>query len=89
MKHIQNFFIHLFGGLTYQESKESDDTCWLIGRYTAMLGIREYAKSINGLPADEWCRVMYDHIEAKITAIGNEIKDYAVQQQTTKGDDAK
>lgn len=62
MKKIKEKIIHLFGGVTIEESKESDTNSFHMGWLSALSDAKAYAKSINGTPADDWCKLMYKHI---------------------------
>lgn len=66
MNKIKEFIIHMLGGLTIDESVKSDSNCFDMGYFKAYYNIKAYADSLYGLPADEWCEKMYEHIEEKL-----------------------
>lgn len=54
MKKFKIWLIHQLGGVTVEESRESDMNSAYVGAYVALTTIKEYADSLNGTPADEW-----------------------------------
>ena len=74
MKKIKTYLIHLLGGVTKREAlgEHVKDTLKLahdvtertlpLGSLIAARHLKRYADSINGIPADEWCKRMYDAI---------------------------
>ncbi len=63
MKKIKNWFIHLLGGVTLEESRESDMNSFYLGRFSCIKSVRHKAISMYGKPADEWCKNMYKYID--------------------------
>ena len=68
MSNIKTALIHLLGGLTIEESKESDYNSFMIGKVAAYSELREYANSINGCSAMEWCEHIYARLEKETHA---------------------
>ena len=66
MKRFKTFLIHLLGGVTVSESFESGT---YLGAYTALYIIKGYAESLNGKPADEWCKLMYEQICKQLESV--------------------
>lgn len=62
MKKIRTWLIHLLGGVTVSESQENYKNVCNISAYISLTIIKEYADSLNGTPADEWCKLMYEFI---------------------------
>ena len=54
---VKEKLIHLLGGITEQEAKESNYNSAQIGRYEALLQVRAYMREINGEDADAWCNL--------------------------------
>lgn len=69
MKLIKTLIIHMLGGLTIEESVESDGNCFDLGFYRAFVEIKKHADSLYGVPAEEWCKEMYEYIKK-----GNELQ---------------
>ena len=69
MKKIKTLLIHLLGGVTVSESFESDKNRTYLGAYTALYIIKGYAESLNGKPADEWCKLMYEQICKQLESV--------------------
>ena len=65
-KKIKTWLILLLGGVTEEESRESDMNSAYVGAYVA---IKEYADSLNGTPADEWCKLMYKQICRQLDSV--------------------
>lgn len=61
-KKIKTWLIHLLGGMAVSELQESNYNSACIGRYAALRDVKDYADSLNGKPADEWCKLMYEFI---------------------------
>ncbi len=55
--------IHALGGLTAQESMESDYNSYEMGAFMVACKALCYAKQLNGLNADEWCEKMCRYLE--------------------------
>lgn len=67
-KKIKTWLIILLGGVTEEESRESDMNAY-VGAYVALTTIKEYADSLNGTPADEWCKLMYKQICRQLDSV--------------------
>jgi hypothetical protein len=59
----------LFDSSAEEESRESDMNSAYVGAYVALTTIKEYADSLNGTPADEWCKLMYKQICRQLDSI--------------------
>ena len=78
MKKIRIYLIHLLGGVTKRESSRAHIKRSIklaadvvgkavpLGRLVAVEHLKRYADSLNGIPADEWCKRMYDAITADV-----------------------
>ena len=78
MKKIKTYLIHLLGGVTKREvfCAHVKKTIELVtdvtgktlplGSLVAVKHLKKYADSLNGLPADEWCKRMYDAISSDV-----------------------
>ena len=62
MKKIKTLLIHLLGGVTVAESRKRGKKSFYLGMKGACIDIRDYADSLYGKPADEWCKLMYEFI---------------------------
>lgn len=63
---LKEKLIHLLGGLTIEESQESDKKSFHIGRYTAFSVIKQKADELYGLSAEEWSKKIYCFIEQRM-----------------------
>lgn len=61
-KKIKTWLIHLLGGVTVEESKNSGKGHYRIGVFFTLADLKYYADSLNGKSADEWCKKMYEYI---------------------------
>ena len=61
-KKIKTWLIHLLGGVTVAENRKRNEKIFLLGMKGACIDIRDYADSLYGKPADEWCKLMYEEI---------------------------
>ena len=74
MKKIKDYLIHLLGGVTKREATRARirknikliNKTLPLGSLVAVRNLKGYADSLNGIPADEWCKRMYDAITADI-----------------------
>lgn len=73
-KKIKTWLIILLGGVT-EESRESDMNSAYVGAYVALTTIKEYADSLNGTPADEWCKLMYKQISRQLDSVTHGIDE--------------
>lgn len=63
---LKNWLIRLLGGDTVEEAKDNARNSYDIGVLTELYRLKIFADRMNGLPADEWCKKMYDHITESI-----------------------
>lgn len=70
-KKIKTWLIHLLGGITVRESFESDKNSASLGAYTALSIIKGYAESLNGKPADEWSKLVYEQICRQLKSVAH------------------
>nr|DAL51484.1 MAG TPA_asm: hypothetical protein [Caudoviricetes sp.] len=61
-KKIKTWLIHRLGGVTESEKRKSNKKIFRLGMNGACIDIRDYADSLYGKPADEWCKLMYEFI---------------------------
>lgn len=68
-KKIKTWLIHLLGGVTGKEIHQSNINSACFGAYQALTIIKEYADSLNGKPADEWCELVYKQICRQLESV--------------------
>lgn len=66
IKKIQSYLIHLLGGITVEESQESDFNSFTIGAYCSLSRLRSHADAMYGKSSEEWCESMYREIVRSI-----------------------
>ena len=78
MKKIKTYLIHLLGGVTKREAfcehvqatlklvNDVTEKTLPLGSLIAARHLKRYADSLNGIPADEWCKRMYDEISSYV-----------------------
>lgn len=59
---IKTWLIHQLGGITRTEACNVKRDNLSTGTYVALVSLRIFADNMNGKPADEWFKRMYDHI---------------------------
>lgn len=69
MKKIKTWFIHLLGGVTESEKRKSNKKKFRLGMNGACIDIRDYADSLYGKPADEWCELVYQQICRQLDSV--------------------
>ena len=70
-KKIKTWLIHLLGGVTLSESQEHYKNICNISSYISLTIIKEYADSLNGKPADEWSKLVYEQICRQLESVTN------------------
>lgn len=70
-KKIKTWLIHLLGGVTVSESRKKNGKTFRLGMKGACIDILDYADSLYGKPADEWCKQMYEFICRLQEFLGN------------------
>lgn len=71
MKKFKIWLIHLLGGVTVSESRKKYEKIFLLGMKGACIDILDYADSLYGKPADEWCKLVYERICRQLESVGN------------------
>lgn len=74
-KKIKTWLIHLLGGVTGKEIHQSNINSACFGAYQALTIIKEYADSLNGKPADEWCELVYKQICRQLESVTHGIDE--------------
>lgn len=81
MKKIKSFLIHLLGGHTHKEMCDELVRSNTLARLDTLYTIRKFAEQMNGIPADDWCKRMYNHICGCIKRLENEEATTLHQEQ--------
>lgn len=68
-KKIKTWLIHLLGGVTVDENKKGNYISFFFGKKCECIDIRDYADSLYGTPADEWCKLMYKQICRQLDSV--------------------
>lgn len=63
---LKTKLIHLLGGYTEAEIRESNDNSYNIGVLAMLYNLKTFADKLNGCSADDWCKKMYECIEQGI-----------------------
>ena len=72
-KKIKTWLIHLLGGVTVSEMRQSNFNSACFGKHKALAIIKEYADSVNGKTADEWCELVYKQICRQLDSVSMEL----------------
>lgn len=62
MNKIKTIIIHLLGGVTEQELRGGRAISFVNGRRVEATVIQCAMRDLNGLPAEEWCKRVWDGI---------------------------
>ena len=62
MNKIKNYIIHLLGGYTKEEAEEIRSTYFEKGATSVASAVKIYLETLNGIPADEWCKLAYGYV---------------------------
>lgn len=63
LNNLRTWLIHRLGGLTVEESQESDYNSYDMGYLFACIEHKAYAESLYGISSEEWCKKMYERLE--------------------------
>ena len=66
---LKQKLIHLLGGMTVEESQDSDTNSFVMGQWAALHEAKTFAESLNGITADDWCKAVYNHLCARISEV--------------------
>lgn len=66
---IKTWLIHWLGGVTQEESVQSDANSWTIGKVVTLNAIKKYGKSLYGKDPESWCHCMWNYINCEILKI--------------------
>ena len=69
---MRSKLIHLLGGITPEECRQRNLHHQDLGYNYACEDFKHFADQMNGMPADDWCKLMYAHICGTITRLENE-----------------
>lgn len=69
---LKSWVITKLGGFVAADMKTVDRSSYQVGVYTALISLRLFAENMNGVPAEEWCKRMYDHLEKSIHQLEHE-----------------
>lgn len=70
-KKIKTWLIHRLGGVTVSEKRKNNKKIFRLGMQGACIDIRDYADSLYGKPADEWCKLMYECICEQLESVSH------------------
>lgn len=59
---IRARIIHLLGGVTMEENVSSNISYLYFGSLSRVRRIRKYLDLMNGMPAEDWCKMAYNYI---------------------------
>ena len=54
--------IHILSGVTREENMSSNIQYLYFGSLTRVRRIRQYLDLMNGMPAEDWCKMAYNYI---------------------------
>lgn len=63
---IKVWIIRKLGGFVAADIKQTDYNSYQTGVYITLVSLRLFADNMNGVPAEEWCKRMYDHLTTSI-----------------------
>lgn len=69
MKKIKRQLIHWLGGLTEAEAKFIVKTTFKASNDIAFGRILDKMKECNGMPAEEWCKAMYEFVKSQSVTV--------------------
>lgn len=76
--------IHFLGGVTTEEVKDRQNYTYFLGQRAATQDIKNYAESLNGTNADDWCKNVYNYIVSRLESIDNTKELNDVEDTETK-----
>lgn len=69
MKKIKRQLIHWLGGLTKEETKDIVKTTFKASNDIAFRHILNKMEECNGMPAEEWCKTMYEFVKSQSVTV--------------------
>lgn len=66
MNKIRKKLIHLLGGYTEQEMRDSNYNATQVGKYRTLIEVQAYMRSINGENAETWCDFAWKYVTRTI-----------------------
>lgn len=60
---IKTKLIHLLGGYTEAEQRANGRDAYEVGVKSMAYSMRVFADKLYGLPAEDWCKKMYERIK--------------------------
>lgn len=69
---MKKFLIHLLGGYTLSDLCTINDATIDSTKLDTLYTLKSFADQMNGLPADEWCSLMYNQILGTIARLEKE-----------------
>ena len=64
LRNLRTWLIHKLGGVTLESGERVAKEYYYIGYYEAYKNHLDFADSLYGLPADEWCDKMYQRVKS-------------------------
>ena len=76
MNKIRKYLIHLLGGVTREQCDRRAEytvkTSWICATESVLL----YMKTCYGMPADEWCKSVYEYTCEQYEKMQKDLKEY-------------
>lgn len=67
LRKFKIWLIYHLGGCPVEELQKTDRNSYQVGVYSALISLRIFADKMNGVPAEEWCKRMYNHLSKSIS----------------------
>ena len=66
MKKIKETLIHWLGGFTLEDDRRHCQAFYILGLRHRASSFKKQADRLYGLPAEEWCKQMYEFISDRV-----------------------
>lgn len=80
---IKVWVVQKLGGFIDADIKRTDRNSYQVGVYTTLVSLRLFADKMNGVPAEEWCKRMYDHLNTSIRQMETSASEDAAKHPDT------
>ena len=66
---MRKFLINLLGGYTHSQILDEYVKAFEVGTLSAYVDMESFAKILNGIPPEDWCKLMYNRISMRTDEI--------------------
>lgn len=80
---MKKFLIHFLGGITKEECRNMQSISYRCGAYSTLHDLKSFSDQMDGTPADDWCKLIYNHICGSIHRVMTETQEAGAAAATS------